>query len=360
MAAQGWADDAILRAIEWVEAAGGAVGPLCFEATAGERGAFAGRPIAAGEVLLSVPRARLITGDRVAATPPGRFVSEHLDLAAHPQVLLALFLVHATRTRDPAWTPYTDTLPAAMPHHPLFFADADLARLRGTMCHDLLVARRERLEVEWDRLRRGAPGLADLEWGEWAFARTLVASRAFALSPDRVPTLVPLADLLNHAPAPEATWNLLDATGSVQVRADVDVAGGAEVRDTYGAKSNGRLLLHYGFVLPDNPVEDCVIDLGDAGAYLLRPSATAPEVQQMLARLAALPEGRERLARACRERLARLPESVDAPAESENGRNVLVVRDVERRVLRWWDERLANAASLPTVDSGNPNVADAH
>lgn len=334
-------DDDARRLGEWVEHGGGRVGPLRIGPSCGGRGAFATTAIAADELLLVVPATRLITPAVAAEAPAARFVHATWSGVTRDHILLAAFLVHARRTADRWWGPYVATLPHALPDHPLFFSEAELAPLRGTGFVALLAARRERLVREWEQLRGAADGFADLECDEWLLARSLVTSRAFALGPARAPTLVPIADLLNHAPTPAADWDIAPDNGAFVLRASTPVAPAVEVHDSYGAKSNARLLLHYGFVLPDNPVEDCVIDLGDAGAHALVADADAPAMQAMLAGIDLdRPRALRRLAAICRARLERLAAPGEPPDAPANARNAAAIREGERRVLRWWVERV--------------------
>lgn len=337
------ADEASLReVVAWVEAAGGSVGPLKAGSGRVGRGIFAARAIAAGERLLRIPPARLVTTTVAAATRAGQAVAERWDRPASEQVLLAVFLARALRRGDRAWSPYLATLPRAIPGHPLFFSRRELTELRGTSCGELVAARRERLEEERAQLRRIAPGLHDLQRGEWTLARSLVASRAFTGERD-VPALVPLADLLNHAQDAETRWDL-GADGFV-LEAVAPIAAGAEVRDSYGQKSNTRFLLHYGFVLAEGAPAECLVDLDELGTLALRLDPAEPEMRAMWGRVAASRGGPAALAGVCRARLAALPPPDEPVPGSEAGRCARVVREDERRVLGFWAERAGRAGS---------------
>jgi tetratricopeptide (TPR) repeat protein len=89
----------------------------------------------------------------------------------------------------------------------------------------------------------------------------------------RLRLLVPGFDLFNHDPALAQTeragpenalaegqqthfWNAAD--GTVCVRATKSYSEGEEAHISYGARSNGHLLLWYGFTLEENP-HDCVL-----------------------------------------------------------------------------------------------------
>ncbi|KAJ8601817.1 hypothetical protein CTAYLR_007482 [Chrysophaeum taylorii] len=68
--------------------------------------------------------------------------------------------------------------------------------------------------------------------------------------------LVPGADLLNHSPAPSAKVRYDMFRKQVLVVATRDAGEGDQVCLDYGATPNDRLLLTWGFVLPDNPHDE--------------------------------------------------------------------------------------------------------
>lgn len=68
-------------------------------------------------------------------------------------------------------------------------------------------------------------------------------------------TLVPVAHLLNHSPWPHVVrYGRLDAeTDSLRLRAFRPCCPGEQCFLSYGPLPNLKLLLFYGFALPDNP-----------------------------------------------------------------------------------------------------------
>lgn len=167
--------------------------------------------------------------------------------------------------------------------------------------------------------------------------RGVYATRPFAAGE----ALVPLGDLVNHAPDPGTRWTCDPRDGFV-LRATRALPVG-ELFVTYGPKSNARYLLAYGFTLADNPVGDMELALGELGAFRLELDPDTPEVERLLFALGGDGSGRARLRRArallaevCRARLARLPD--DTPAERADARlrDVSAVRADERAILAFW------------------------
>lgn len=333
---------------DWLLRHGGSLGPLQLRSGAAGRGVFATGELCAGAAVLCVPAVCLIGVRTAGLVPAARFICDTWSGLVRSHILLAAFLAHAHRVGDRHFAPYLATLPTAMPQHPLFFSPPEIKLLRGTGFLSLVTARRERLTEEWELLQRAAPGLSDLGCREWWLARSLVTSRAFARETGRAPTLVPLADLLNHSLTPGVDWDFGPQSADFAMHATQTIVAGSELHDSYGRKSNGRLLLHYGFVLPDNPIEECVLDLGDGTSQVLPNDPDDPA-------LAAMPGlvDRDRLAALCAAQLARLAPADELGPDSDNARHAVLIRETERRILTRWVDRARRASS----DIGSATMA---
>lgn len=262
--------DAVPRLLAWAAARGIRWEPIEIRTSAdGERGVFARRAITAGEPLITVPRAAMIT-DRDAAAALAACGGAGLAGLRSPHSELALWLARERADAASAWAPFLDALPPAYPWLPLFRPGAELAPLAGTRAliaiNDLALTYRDdhRLVAQ-----RGSPlaavGLADYAWG-----RAVTGSRCFgiAAADGSARALVPVADLLNHGPA-MAAWDFDDQAQQFEVWAERPIAAGEEVLISYGAQDNARLLTAYGFTLADNPDDEIAIQLATHGG--LRP-----------------------------------------------------------------------------------------
>lgn len=307
--------------LDWLVAEGGHVDGAWIVDVAGGLGIVAARDLAVGETPLVVPADVLVRSEVVAATPLG------LALVARygAHVLLAAWMTRARRGLVPDAAPYVATLPTDLGGHPLFFGAEARDALRGTAFLAVLEARRARLLEEHAWIRARVPAFADLDATEWMEARTLVTSRSFACGEGDA--LAPVADLLNHASAPVATWTC-DPVGGFRLRIVRPVPAGAEITQSYGPKSNARLLLGYGFTLAENAHHDVEIEVGEHGFFRLSAAEDAES-----ARLVAALGGRAAVAAFCRGRLAELP----GPEEEDPAVvSALRVRESERRVLAYW------------------------
>lgn len=315
------------RLFGWLADAGGRTDGFAIRGSDGARGAWSNRPIRAGEHLVDVPGTHVLTEARAAVAGPARLVEALWPGHARPQLVLASFLL----APDPEWTPWIDALPASLEGHPLLWTDT--SELRGTLFADLLAARRRVLLQEHAWIRGAIPALSQLTPEAWLRARSLVSSRTFAIDADGNEAFVPVADLFDHATDGPIEW--IASSGTFSLRARRDLPADTPLFIDYGRKQNVRFFLYYGFVLPDNPVEGVVIDLGVNGRFPLVRDEDSLEMREMLA---AIDPDRDAavqaLAVTCRARLEDLPPPAAAARPA-----VRVIREEERRILQWWAER---------------------
>lgn len=333
---------------DWLLAQGGQLAALRPGEGALGRGIFAAARLEAGARLLRVPARCLLTPAMALRGPAAPFITATWSGRERDHILLAAYLLHARRIADYPFAPYLATLPDKLPRHPLFFGEAELGLLRGTGFLALLVARRARLREEWQALRRDAAGLQDLDWSQWCWARSLVTSRAFARQSGGAPCLVPIADLLNHSLSPEVEWGFDDDSGDFVMLASQAAAAGCELCDSYGHKSNSRLLLHYGFVLPENPIDECLLELPDGSLQILSPEPRDAEEGSTSGAAAVTPRlTAAKLAALCAARLAGLAPAEERGPATENARNAVLVRESERRILGAWAASAAGQRAAP-------------
>ncbi|KAF3905409.1 hypothetical protein ABW21_db0208700 [Orbilia brochopaga] len=67
------------------------------------------------------------------------------------------------------------------------------------------------------------------------------------------PVLIPLVDILNHKPNTKIIWD--PEPDSFSLKSTETLPIGTPVFNNYGPKANEELLMGYGFVIPDNPVD---------------------------------------------------------------------------------------------------------
>ena len=260
-----------------------------------------GAGIAAGEVILRLPRAAWypVSAARAAAVAGEnvpRFVahaeavSRELgapDLAKHALLALHILFELGGDGSDAAGAelggpkPYLATLPPlagrAAPSVPLLWAPRQLASLRGTPTHAAALDRSRFVAAAHAALFPGGNGVP-LDAFAWALSSVLSRAASGVGMPY---TLMPGVDLLNHGGA-SANCALGatrregfggsdgdgdgDAFEDIEVRCTRDVAPGEQLTISYGdGADNDRLLRLYGFAVPGNPNDRVELELRVAG-----------------------------------------------------------------------------------------------
>ena len=243
--------------------------------TGSERSIVATAAHKKGSVLIRIPRELAVTPESALAYPSGSCAAEHKEeLGTMDGDLLALWLLEQDEDSE-----FLKSLPSVdeLQHLPVFWSAADATLLEHSDVGRGLKRRRER-DAEFDEaLRRRSPyydGLCDR--AKWAWAKTIVNSRAFTMPAEGAPllpgaavgegdlddsheetsrsVLIPVADMLNHLSKADGTscdWGVErlagDAIGDFVVRARRDVDPG-EISISYGTLSAAVSLLNYGFL----------------------------------------------------------------------------------------------------------------
>lgn len=320
-------------------------------ATSTGRGVRARRPIAAGEVLVRVPRRLLVTTEQVERTAIGRAIELAGVELSGSHALHAAWL--AVEDADPRsrWQPYLAMLPRDQRAFPIHATPEERALLDGTIAGALVDDLRTAVVLDHVALQAHLPAFAAISRDALTWARLIAGSRLFSATIDDEDTavLAPFADLLDHARAAGATWSFDPEGRAFVITAVRDLAAGEEVCVHYGDKSNARLLVQYGFCVDDNPHDEA--DLAVPAPFRVTRDPEAAASREMLDWLRAHDlDPRAAIADAARTALAALgPDDEDAQlarAElSANARAFLRARRGERDVLRAW---LALAPSLAT------------
>eukprot|EP00741_Cyanophora_paradoxa_P020394 tig00021254_g19685.t1 len=250
-------------------------------------GLVATRAFAAGEALLEVPDALLVTS-RAAGVE---------DKALGPIGRLVLWLVRERRLGEASeHAPYLSVLPRAF-DTPLFWSEQQLAHLGDEAAISRLrraAAEAARAEREVEKYvaehagalppRDGDPG-ALREEARWAWSCVMTRG-LYAAPPGAAPgdkyCLAPVGDLFNFG-AGESDGAHDAAGGCYRFTARRGYAAGEEVLLSYGAHPNVALLETYGFCLPPGANPDDTADLTERLARMVFEGAVLPFVGESLA-----------------------------------------------------------------------------
>ncbi|KAL5581689.1 hypothetical protein UlMin_014131 [Ulmus minor] len=221
----------------------------------GERGLVASKNIRKGEKLLFVPPSLFITADSEWSSPEAGKVLKKSSVPDWP--LLATYLIsEASLLKTSRWSNYISALPR-QPYSLLYWTRAELDRyLEASQIRERAIERVTNVVGTYNDLRLRIfskhPELFpeevfNLETFKWSFG--ILFSRLVRLpSMDGKFALVPWADMLNHSCEVETFLDFDKSSQGVVFTTDRPYQPGEQVFISYGKKSNGDLLLSYGFV----------------------------------------------------------------------------------------------------------------
>ncbi|KAF3331404.1 ribulose-1,5 bisphosphate carboxylase/oxygenase large subunit N-methyltransferase [Carex littledalei] len=221
----------------------------------GERGLVALKNIRKGEKLLFVPPPLIITADSEWTLPEVGKVMKQNSVPDWP--LLATHLIsEASLYNASRWKNYISALPR-QPYSLLYWTRSELdAFLVASPIRDRAIQRITDVTGTYndmrDRIFSKHPDLFpeeiyNMETFMWSFG--ILFSRLVRLpSMDEKVALVPWADMLNHNSEVETFLDFDKSSEAIVFTTDRPYQPGEQVFISYGKKSNGELLLSYGFV----------------------------------------------------------------------------------------------------------------
>ncbi|KAK3017273.1 hypothetical protein RJ639_007385 [Escallonia herrerae] len=221
----------------------------------GERGLVALKNIRKAEKLLFVPPSLFITADSEWSCPEAGEVLKRNNVPDWP--LLATYLIsEASFMNSSRWTNYISALPR-QPYSLLYWTREELDRyLEASQIRERAIERINNVTGTYTDLRLRIfskyPNLFpeevfNMETFKWSFG--ILFSRLVRLpSMDGRVALVPWADMLNHSCEVDTFLDYDKSSQGVVFTTDRPYQPGEQVFISYGKKSNGELLLSYGFV----------------------------------------------------------------------------------------------------------------
>ncbi|KAL1560945.1 [histone H3]-lysine(4) N-trimethyltransferase [Salvia divinorum] len=221
----------------------------------GERGLVALKNVRKGEKLLFVPPSLFITADSNWSCREAGEVLKQYNVPDWP--LLATYLIsEAGLMNSSRWSNYIAALPR-QPYSLLYWTRPELDRyLEASQIRQRAIERINDVTGTYidlrDRIFSKHPDLFpaevfNMESYRWSFG--ILFSRLVRLpSMDGRVALVPWADMLNHSCEVDSFLDYDRSSQGVVFTTDRAYQPGEQVFISYGKKSNGELLLSYGFV----------------------------------------------------------------------------------------------------------------
>ncbi|KAI6927477.1 hypothetical protein D0869_16038 [Hortaea werneckii] len=250
------------------------------------------RKIKSGERMLSIP-------EKAMFKPDSKLLKQRRLERASPQAQLAYSAMSACKAKETGLGVWQATWPEAQDFWqsmPMCWSED----MRGKLPPSV----QQPLERQLADYRKDWTALADVcrkyDYSEddFKYFWMIVNSRSFHWKPPKgrpgSMVMCPFIDYMNHGPTGTTCQVTTDQHG-YEVHADRDYEAGEEVLATYGAHSNDKLLVHYGFVIdspygvasPDDDIRlDHILlpkleervkaqlqDVGFLGAYALLPQS---------------------------------------------------------------------------------------
>lgn len=265
------------------------------------RGLRCKQSLSADDVIVELPLSSMITIATIENDESFRevFDAELLDClvgSVNFQALLSLYLQHESFKSDSKWLPYLRTLPSSFTN-PIFCAKNELYCLPDNILQKI-VEQNEMIKRNFQALMSAVKGEHQpkftLDAFKWSYfvcnTRSVFINgkmlellcknhRMFKeiLSDPPNMALAPLLDLLNHSSDAETKNHLLHKKCNedsaefdmfYQLQTMKSIRKHDQVFINYGAHSNAKLLVEYGFFQPDNPVDFMEFTLEDINSYI--------------------------------------------------------------------------------------------
>jgi hypothetical protein len=279
---------------EWLRSHGATLsGVEAREMSSGDRGLFATRSLAPGEVIIRLPPSVLISGHSArAATHVANVLDavhedkleeglEELANCDKDTVAIVLFLIAEAAKGTGLFQPWIDSLPKRFYTPITAPRDVIDAKLSGSFVLTFALEVREELRTLYDKFilpyavgkfpHAYPPEKTTFELFLWAYS--VSETRAFELGSvnkassaetNRGTLLTPYADMMNHSCDAKRVSAFVrkhraeSCSNNEQVGFEVYIAQNTvqpneEILISYGQLDNARLLLHYGFAEQKNP-----------------------------------------------------------------------------------------------------------
>lgn len=222
---------------------------------------------------LTIPRKVMMTTGTAKESLLGPLIEEDQILQAMPSVVLALHVLCERRQPDSFWEPYINVLPNEYTT-PLYFSPEELLQLKGSPAQSDCIKQYRNIARQYACFYRVFQTSQNAEklpikdcftFDDYRWAVSTVMTRQ-----NQIPTpdgskitfaLIPMWDMCNHCNGTITTdYNLeKDCSECFALR---NFQAKEQIFIFYGARSNAELLIHNGFVYPENELDRIAIRLG--------------------------------------------------------------------------------------------------
>ncbi|ORZ08191.1 hypothetical protein BCR42DRAFT_335893 [Absidia repens] len=220
--------------------------------------------IAAGEVIVRVPKSFLISNDLLYKVYGPHPLSTHQLLALH------LVLLLAQADGGGVWKPYLDLLPSHFNTLPVTFPPTLFDQLPDALAAEVDL---QRQKIKSDYLAvvrflktKQHPMASSLEFKQYQWAWLCVNTRCIHVTTSDNTAkggniaMAPLLDFLNHTSEAKISSGFNPQTQSFEIKTLTPYRKGEQVFINYGPHDNQAIFKEYGFVLPENEFNFVTLD----------------------------------------------------------------------------------------------------
>jgi len=232
-----------------------------------------------GEPVIKIPQKAMMTTETARASSIGTLIERDPLLQTMPNVVLAVHLLIERNSPASIWEPYINTLPHSYTTV-LYFSKDQLEGLKGSPALEDALKQCKFVARQYAYFYRLFSNtlLKDyLTYDEYRWAVSTVMTRQNVIPGDDdspINSLIPFWDLANHDHGELSTD--FDPEEKVSVcLAQRDFSIGEQFTIFYGVRANCDLLIHNGFVFPDNQSDCLTVRLGVAKTDALAVSRLA-------------------------------------------------------------------------------------
>uniref|UniRef100_A0A8D8TKV1 SET domain-containing protein 4 n=1 Tax=Cacopsylla melanoneura TaxID=428564 RepID=A0A8D8TKV1_9HEMI len=231
-----------------------------------------------GDVLVNIPFNLLITAHTVCKSPIYEYLNENVKYDGHE--ILAFYLVWEKHLNEQSfWYPYINTLPEQL-STPLFWSSDPLnlpkfisEAIKGSLSNmkesyrNFLnhIQHKHKKCTHCNQLIIEIFNETDFIWA-WCIVNTRAVYIPLEKNLRNISNslaLAPYLDLFNHVPSAQVEAMLIETQNAYQVKTLVHVGKNEQVFIEYGAHSNLKLLIEYGFTVPNNQHDSISLSLED-------------------------------------------------------------------------------------------------
>ena len=245
---------AMTRMLLWLKKGGCTFPHLAVQHRQGQnRGLFCRADLTEGKRIITISRPFMMCGDKANQSSIGREIAQSGISLTSRQSVLAAFMLEESARPDSFWKPYLDTLPKRFEEVPVCFDEDRLARLAGSFVLDTVLARRQILAQDYALLSASISRFS-FSFDAFVWAMTAINTRAFSVPSEddgKVPAMIPLLDMGNHAQSAKTKWFYEIGPEGMTLEATGPLQRGEQVYLYYGTKTRTRFFAGYGFVAED-------------------------------------------------------------------------------------------------------------